>query len=203
MSEPTAAAFLELVSARAGHFRLESGHHSGHWLDLDALFCTPRRIEPFVARLTDALRAHDVAVVCGPLLGGAFLAQLVAQALAVEFCFTERMMAAQPGGLYGARYRLPPALAARVRGKRLAIVDDVMSASSALRGTYTELQRHGAAPVVAGALLVLGARGLRFFAQEGVPVEAVARQDYEPWAPAGCPLCASGVPLEDAATPTA
>jgi orotate phosphoribosyltransferase len=203
MSEITAAAFFELVSGRAGHFRLESGHHSGLWLDLDALFATPRRIEPFVARLSDALRAHRVAAVCGPLLGGAFLAQLVAHTLAVDFCFTERMMPGQANGLYGARYRLPPAFIAGVRGKRLAIVDDVMSAGSALRGTYAELRGHGAVPVVAGALLVLGAIGASFFAQEGVLVEAVARQDYELWLPAECPLCAAGVPLEDVAAPAA
>ncbi len=203
MSAPTAATFLELVSARAGHFRLESGHHSELRLDLDALFAAPRRIEPFVSRLAGALRAHNVVAVCGPLLGGAFVAQLVAHALAVEFCFTERVMPGQPNGLYGARYRLPPAFIARVRGKRLAIVDDVMSAGSALRGTYAELVGHGAVPVVAGALLVLGGIGASFFAQEGLLVEAVARQDYELWLPAGCPLCAAGVPLEDLAAPAA
>src|SRR5882672_6929534 len=81
MSKTNVAAFLELVSGRRGHFRLESGHHSALWLDLDPLFAEPLRIEPLVATLTNALRPHDVAVVCGPLLGGAFLAQLVAHAL--------------------------------------------------------------------------------------------------------------------------
>nr|MBA3259831.1 hypothetical protein [Gemmatimonadales bacterium] len=74
LRRPSTAAFLELAAGRRGHFRLESGHHGGLWLDLDALFADSLRIEPFVAALTDALRAYDVAVVCGPLLGGAFLA---------------------------------------------------------------------------------------------------------------------------------
>lgn len=148
-SEPTSTSFFELTAGRRGHFQLESGHHSELWLDLDALFAESKRIEPFVAQLTESLRPYNVAVVCGPLLGGAFLAQLVAQTLAVEFCFTERVMPSHADGLYPASYRLPPAFAARVRGKRLAIVDDVMSAGSALRGTYSELLTHGAAPVVA------------------------------------------------------
>src|SRR6267142_1534287 len=92
MTETNAAAFLELVSGRAGHFRLESGHHSGLWLDLDDLFAKPRHIEPFVTVLANALSKYDVEGVCGPLLGGALLAQLVAQALSVDFCFTERVM---------------------------------------------------------------------------------------------------------------
>lgn len=203
MSQTDAAAFLELVAGRRGHFRLESGHHSELWLDLDSLFAEPRQIEPFVAALTTAIRPHAVAAVCGPLLGGAFLAQLVARALGAEFCFTERVILAQTDGLYQARYRVPAALASRLRGKRLAMVDDVMSAGSALRGTYAELQMHGAVPVVAGALLVLGSTGTDFFVQQRVAVEAVARDDYILWLPAACPLCQAGLPLEDVAAPAA
>jgi orotate phosphoribosyltransferase len=195
-NDVTAAAFLDLVSGRRGHFRLESGHHGGLWLDLDPLFAQPRRIEPFMASLTRAIRPHGVAAVCGPLLGGAFLAQLVARGLEAEFCFTERVVPSQPAGLYPARYRLPTAFARRVRGKRMAIVDDVMSAGSALRGTYEELLAHDAVPVVAGALLVLGSTGAEFFAGRGLAVEAVARDDYSLWLPADCPLCAAGAPLE-------
>jgi|SRR5882672_5423991 len=201
MSKTNVAAFLELVSGRRGHFRLESGHHSALWLDLDPLFAEPLRIEPLVATLTNALRPHDVAGVCGPLLGGAFLAQLVAHALGVDFCFTERMMPAASAGMYEARYILPPAFRDRVRGKRLAMLDDVMSAGSALRGTYVELQAHEAEPVVAGALLVLGSTGADFFAQRGIAVEAFARDDYELWLPANCPLCGDGQPLEEVAAP--
>jgi orotate phosphoribosyltransferase len=178
---------------------MESGYHSSLWLDLDPLFSDRRQIEPFVASLTSALRPYDLAAVCGPLLGGAFLAQLVAWALEVEFCFTEREMPPEAGGLYRARYRLSPALASRVRGKRIGLVDDVMSAGSALRGTYNELQTNGAVPVVAGALLVLGSTGVDFFAQRGVTVEAVVRDEYEMWLPADCPLCATGQPLENVA----
>jgi len=193
----TVVALLEMVDARHGHFRLESGHHSSLWLDLDALFASSRRIAPFVATLAAALRSYDVATVCGPLLGGALLAQLVAQQLDVDFCFTDRIMPADRAGLYAARYGLPPALIQRVTGARVAIVDDVMSAGSAMQGTFVELQSRGAAPVVAGALLVLGSTGANLFAQRGIPVEAVARHDYELWLPAECPLCAAGARLEE------
>jgi orotate phosphoribosyltransferase len=191
--------FLGLVAGRHGHFRLESGHHGRLWFDLDALFAEPRRVEPFVGALAASLRAYEVGVVCGPLLGGAFLAQLVAHALGAEFCFTERAGVTEGEGLYGVSYRLPSALRARAAGKRVAVVDDVMSAGSSLRATYEELRSHGAEVAVAGALLVLGTRGADFFAAQGVAVEAVARDEYQTWEPAGCPLCAAGVPLEDVA----
>jgi hypothetical protein len=55
-----------------------------------------------------------VAGVCGPLVGGAFLAQATAAALDVEFAFTERVMPAVPDGLYpgtGCRRRSLPVCA--------------------------------------------------------------------------------------------
>ena len=191
------ASLLDPAAARRGHFRLESGHHSALWLDLDGLFAEPRRIAPFVEALADRLRLYSVAAVCGPLLGGAFLAQLVAHALGVDFCFTERTASHDGAGLYGARYRLPRAFHARVTGTRIAIVDDVMSAGSALLGTFSELQSHGAIPAVAGALLTLGSTGSDLFAQRGIAVEAVVREKYELWAPETCPMCAAGVLLDE------
>jgi orotate phosphoribosyltransferase len=195
-SDTTTAALLELVAARRGHFSLESGHHGALWLDLEALFADSRRIAPFVERLAGALRPYEPSIVCGPLVGGAFLAQLVARELGVDFCFTERVVPSGKAGLYRVGYRLPPAFADRVRGQRTAMVDDVLSAGSALHGTSVELDAHAATPVVAGALLVLGTIGANRLAERGVPVEAVARQAYDMWPPAACPLCAAGSPLE-------
>jgi orotate phosphoribosyltransferase len=200
MNEPAATSFYELTAARSGHFQLESGHHSERWFDLDALFAVPSRIAPLVGQLAESLRPYDVAAVCGPLLGGAFLAQLVAQALDVEFCFTERVMPPNAAGMYQASYHLPSAFISRVRGERLAMVDDVMSAGSALRGTYTELQTHGATPVAAGAIMVLGNTGANFFRGQQIPVEAVFREAYSLWLPNECPLCAAGTPLEQVGT---
>lgn len=199
MTKPAATSFFELTAARRGHFQLESGHHSELWFDLDALFAVPARIDPFVKQLSASVRSHNVAAVCGPLLGGAFLAQLIAHELDVDFCFTERVMPRDATGLYQASYPLPPAFRARVHGRRIAMVDDVMSAGSALRGTYTELQTHGAAPVVAGALMVLGTTGAGFFAGQQVAVEAVVRESYSVWLPSECPLCKADKPVENVA----
>ncbi|MFL5639165.1 MAG: orotate phosphoribosyltransferase [Gemmatimonadaceae bacterium] len=189
---------MMLVSARRGHFQLESGHHSELWLDLDALFASPRRVEPFVAALADMIRPFAPAVVCGPLVGGAFVAQLVARVLDTDFCFTERMPR-EEDGLYQTRYRLPAAFVDRVHGRRVAIVDDVMSAGSALRGSYDDLQTHRALPVAAGALLVLGTVGTEFFRARQLPVVAVARDKFSLWLPGDCPLCREGLPVEDVA----
>ena len=197
----SASALLAIVGGRRGHFRLESGYHGALWLDLDALFADSAVTDPFVSRLVASVRAHRPDIICGPLLGGAFLAQLVARALGVEFSFAEREAPPAGDGLFRARYRLPPAYGARVRGKRVAIVDDVMSAGSSLRATHADLESHGARVVAAGALLVLGRTGADWFTSRNIPVEAAARDDYESWAPDACPLCREGIPLEDATRP--
>jgi orotate phosphoribosyltransferase len=198
MVDSAASAFLDFAHARAGHFRLESGYHATLWFDLDALFAAPARIDPFVDSLADRLRPYRVDVVCGALVGGAFLAQLLARTLGTAFCFGERVMP-QASGLYGAKYRLPGAFAPLVRVKRVAILDDVMSAGSAMIGTCTAIQVMGGLPVVAAAFMVLGSRGEAFFTEHNIPVEALIRRDFDLWSPSDCPLCANGTPLEDPA----
>ncbi|MCA1652580.1 MAG: orotate phosphoribosyltransferase [Acidobacteria bacterium] len=188
---------LRLVAGRPGHFRLESGHHSRLWLDLDTLFLDPARVRPFVNKLAVLLRSHDVDAVCGPLVGGALLAQTVAAALDLHFFVTARVVPADRHGLYPVRYVLPRTLRHRAERNRFAIVDDVISAGSAVRGTCLELEAHGAQPVVIGALLRLGDAATPFFAEKGVPVESVVQLPYDMWLPEDCPLCASQAPLED------
>jgi orotate phosphoribosyltransferase len=78
-------------------------------------------------------------------------------------------------------------------------VDDAISAGSAVRGTFAELEAHGAKPAVVATLILLGSAAAPYFAERGVPLEAIARVPFELWTPPDCRLCASGAPLEDPA----
>lgn len=191
------ADILNGLPAREGHFLLESGYHTDLWLTLDALFVTPRALAPFISALAARLRPHGVSAICGPLLGGAFLAQAVATVLGVEFYFSEPATVSEAPQLFGAEYRLPPALQQRVRGQRIAIVDDVISAGSSVRATEAALSVAGGSTVVVGTLLVLGTVALDHFAGLAIPVERLGQRDFALWEPSVCPLCATGTPLED------
>jgi orotate phosphoribosyltransferase len=186
---------LALVPRRQGHFRLESGHHGDLWLDLDPLFLRPTRLRRFAAAL--ALRMGDLAIeaVCGPLVGGAFLAQTVADELGVEFYYTERV-ATNGDGLFAVNYRMPDTLRPRISGKRVAIVDDAINAGSAVQATYLALQASGARLAAVGALLVLGGQAKQLVDGWNVPLEGIAHLPSELWRAEACPLCASGMPLE-------
>ncbi|MGA7732619.1 MAG: phosphoribosyltransferase family protein [Chloroflexia bacterium] len=188
---------LEFLAPRKGHFRLESGHHGGMWLDLDPLVVWPGRIQPFVSELAGRLHRHGIEAVCGPMVGGAFLAQAVASTLGVEFYYAERFVPPQRDGLYPVEYRIPGGVRGLVRDKAVAIVDDAVSAGSAVRGTLAGLEACGARPVAIGALLVMGGSAARFCLERGLALEYITQVPYEVWLPSECPLCASGVPVED------
>ena len=91
-NQPTPFMNTELLKdlpAREGHFLLESGYHTDLWLTLDTLFVSPRDVAPLVKTLAGRLQRHEVSAVCGPLQGGAFLAQSVATVLGLDFYFSE------------------------------------------------------------------------------------------------------------------
>jgi orotate phosphoribosyltransferase len=186
-----------LLPARRGHFRLESGHHGDLWLDLELLFFHPAKVQPLAEALARALSKHAVAAVCGPLVEGALVASMVAPLLGVPFAYTEGKVSSPADGLFPVDYLLPPALRPRLKGRRVAVVNDVINAGSAVRGTLRSLRDCGAEPVAIATLAVLGGSAARLAAEAGVALEALASLPNEIWVPSECPLCARQVPLDD------
>src|SRR6185295_13320318 len=82
---------LAAVSAARGHFRYESGHHGDLWLDLEALLVDARRVQGWAAELAHRAVGCQPEVVCGPLTGGAFVAQFLAAELGAGFVYAERL----------------------------------------------------------------------------------------------------------------
>jgi orotate phosphoribosyltransferase len=68
-----------LPAPHEGHFVLESGLHTDRWYDLETLFCDAETITPALDRLVAELGPHRPTAICGPLVGGAFLAQRIAR----------------------------------------------------------------------------------------------------------------------------
>jgi orotate phosphoribosyltransferase len=190
---------VDLLEARRGHFLLESGHHGELWLELESLFMEPARTARFAAELARRLRPAEVEAVCGPLVGGALLAQAVAAHLDAAFFYAEPGSPPEHpgGGLYAVRYHVPQAMRARAAGRAVAIVDDVANAGSATRATHSELLDAGARPVAIAALLTLGSPVPEFADQHGLLHTSLASLPNPLWNPADCPLCAAGTPLDE------
>lgn len=189
---------LSLLAGRRGHFRMESGYHSEFWFDLNRLFDDAAKLEPFVADLARRLAAHRPDAICGPMTGGAKLATMAAAKLGVESFHTERIEDPATTGLFPVRYVVPAAQRERLRGRRVAIMDDAISAGSPVKGTHADLLACGAKPVACGALVIFGEAADQFAAGHRLALEAVSRMAFGMWKPDDCPLCRTGVPLEKA-----
>lgn len=185
---------------------MESGYHSEQWFDLDRLFTAPARLAPFVSELARRLARHRPDAICGPMSGGAKLAEWIARELGVPHVFTERFEPRDVAGLFPVVYRVPAAQRALVRGQAVAIVDDAISAGSAVRGSHADLLACGARPIALGALFVFGGAAERYATENQLPLESIVRTAFNLWTPRECPLCRAGVALEvvsDATPPAA
>lgn len=198
MDEEVAA----LLPARTGHFRLESGHHGDLWLELELLCFRTGPVRTLARELGRRVAQHDVEIICGPLVEGAFVALMVAEELGLPFTYSEPQRSGTALGLFPVTYRIPGVLRSRVGGRRVAVLNDVINAGSAVQGTLDDLRACGARPAAIGALAVLGAPAGRLAAEHCVPLERLWERPNNVWAPSECPLCARGVPLSLCRTPT-
>jgi orotate phosphoribosyltransferase len=189
----------ELFSARRGHFLLESGHHGDLWYDLETLCLKPQLVQETADELAASIAQLAADVICGPLVEGAFVGLMVALKLKADFMYSERFARPAQDGLFPAGYRIPEVLRHRLRGRRVAIVNDVTNAGAAVRGTFSDLEECGATVVGIGSLLVLGTAASEFAAGKQVPLITLAQAANQIWTPQQCPLCASGVSLQDVA----
>lgn len=187
---------LALLAGRRGHFRMESGYHSEQWFDLDRLFADPGRLQPFVHELARRIAIHQVEAVVGPLTGGAKLADLIGSVLGLPSLQAERHETPGATGLFTVRYIIPTAQRERLRGQRIALVDDAISAGSAVKGTHADLLACGARPVACGALIIFGDAAESFATEKNLKLESIARTSFGMWKPTDCPLCQAGIPVE-------
>lgn len=185
-----------LLRGRRGHFQMESGYHANAWYELGRLFDQPGQLSPFVQELARRLAAYHVEVVCGPMVGGARLAREIAAELKIQSCITERHEDPAATGLFPVRYLVPLEQRESLRGKKVAIVDDAISAGSAVRGSYADLMACGAQPVVIGALFIFGGAATEFASTRQLGCEGIAPLEFNLWKPDECPLCRAGLALE-------
>jgi orotate phosphoribosyltransferase len=182
-----------LAQPRSGHFDLGTGYHGDVWLDLDALFLRPALLRPHVGWLADRLREHRVDAVCGPMEGGAFLAQSLAGQMETAFLAAHRHPASAGAAT---AYRIPP-VRGGTGGWRVAIADDAVNAGTAVLACRDQLRGQGAIPVAVAALISLGRASTTMAAALRLPFYAAETIESQAWPARTCPLCARGMPRTD------
>lgn len=170
--------------SRRGHCVYESGHHGELWIDLDAMLADERLLTSWADDLAEGVRGLSPQVVCGPMSGGALVAQKVASQLGTDFVFTDRdIKAGDP------KYRLPTEFHAVVAGRRILLVDDAINAGSAIRATLSAVMAAGGIPIGMACLLALNDQAQRTAKAQRMPLRCLLQVDFPLWDAASCPTC--------------
>jgi orotate phosphoribosyltransferase len=178
-------ALRDVGAVTSGHFILSSGRHSDVYAEKFRALERPRLAVSLGASLADRFAGQHVDVVLSPALGAIVLGFVTALALG------ERA-----GGQGGPRFIFAERDAGAMRlrrgfevgpGERVLVVEDVVTTGSSLKEVLALVEPE--ALVGVGCLLDRSS-GLDL----GMPLTALARLQAPTWDPAGCPLCAGGVP---------
>ena len=207
MTQTFANARHEQVRARAledmrrfevvmeGHFDYGNGFHGKLYLNPHQLFQWPSTIWRVAQDLIDVMPVEFIdstEVVAGPATGGALLAHTVAGLLDGRRSMTHPPYSFAPFSDHNGHIALSPFYAARMKGKRILIVDDVRNTGMTFKHCADLVARAGG--TVIGTMQIID----RCETTVSLDVPNVSLVDYKapPNYPAGsCPLCAAGVAI--------
>jgi orotate phosphoribosyltransferase len=175
-------ALIDADAIRTGHFALTSGRHSGTYVQCARILENPGLTTRLARSIASGIPvAEYVDLVVAPAVGGIVIGFAVAQALGVDFIFTER----ENGEMTLRRsFMIPPEA-------RVLIVEDVVTTG----GSVAEVARlvEAASAAVVGVAALIDRGGPKDFA---APMWPQLRLEVESWDPASCALCAQGLGLD-------
>ena len=162
-----------------GHFLLSSGRHSDVYFEKFRALEQPGVAERLGEAMAERFRGAAIDVVLSPAVGGIIIGFATALALGTRFVFAER----EDGRLKLRRgFEISP-------GEGVLVVEDVVTTGKSL-GEVVNLVR---ADDLAGVVCILD----RSNGTADNRVQALASVEAVSWSPEDCPLCASGLPIDD------
>ena len=179
--------FRDTNALLEGHFVLSSGLHSPKYLQCALALQNPTDAAAFGRAIADGfvrtasgsdLGSFAIIKVASPAIGGLVIGFVVAQALGVEFIWTERQE-----GVMTIRRGF-----AVDEGERILVVEDVITTGGSTRECIAALESHDA-KVVAAAAIIDRSNGE---ADVGVPHFSLVTLDVPTYSPDDCPMCARG-----------
>lgn len=168
----------ELQVLQEGHFVLNSGLHSRYYFQKFRILENPDATSQLCRLIAGKFRDANIEWVIGPTTGGIVIAFEVARQMGVSTGFAEEREGRRVVGRgFG------------IRGKRILVVDDVMTTGKSIIETLDAVREQGG--VVAGVAVLIDRCGVQ------LPFEyyAAYRKVVENFEPANCPLCRENVPL--------
>lgn len=198
-SQTNVLAILEQVGAliTEDHLVYTSGRHGSSYVNKDALY--PHTSETSLVCREIAIRfAHEpIEVVAGPAIGGVILAQWVAHHLSLlrgEAVLAAYAEASSPhGASSGGRHTFRRGYGELVAGKRVLVVDDVLTTGGSARSVVTAVREQGGIVIGLGAICNRGNLSAESLT---VPILcSLVNLSWESWEAHECPLCQRGIPI--------
>ena len=164
----------------SGHFVLTSGRHSDRYVQCSRVLEDPTLTMRLAQELRQRIGDRQIDLVAAPAVGGIILGFAVAQALGVNFIFSERE---QGKMTFRRAFRVPPRA-------RVLVVEDVVTTGGSVAEVIELVRQAGGTVPLVVSLIDRG--GPKAFDAELVPL---LRLEVESWEPPECGLCAAGAPV--------
>jgi len=181
------------------HFVYKSGKHGSAYVNKDAVYPSTLKIYRICFEISEILKnpTYDVEVIAAPTIGGVILGNNTTHHLnmlktnlcnPVNFKEIFSVYAEEENGerIFKRGYDK------FIRGKRVAIVDDVVTTGGTVRKMIDAVRKSGGEVVV---IVVLCNRGGLMEKDLGVPFFALTDIPLEAWLETECPLCKKEIPI--------
>lgn len=190
MSLITAKRLEEEGVVLQGHFLLNSGMHSSRYVNKDAMFSNPELFKDVSNGLLELLACdiNEFDAITGPAIAGAILAAPLALMLHKIFVYPEKTEDGR-GMVFRRGYDKV------LKGKRLAIIEDIMTTGNSVQRTMTSAESCGA--TITRVITIWNRFNIRF---DNIRVFSLINKEIESYTESFCLLCKSGVPLTNPKT---
>jgi orotate phosphoribosyltransferase len=177
----------------SGHFVLKSGRHADTYFNKDRIFSWPGlviKVATALYKLAQANGGADCPVVCGPAVGGAILAQYVANGLSrkgwpVRAVFADKV---------GTGFKLARGYDLIVSGLDVLLVEDVLTTGGSVRAVAQAVTWAGGR--VKGVVAIINRGGVTS-EELGVPLlGTLVDVNVSTWSAEECPLCKNGQQID-------
>lgn len=187
-----AEAFRKAGAILSGHFVLKSGKHADTYMNKDGIYPFTEVIRSLCASLAHETSEFDPQVVVGPALGGIILSQWVAHHYCD--CLQREVLAVYAEkGPDNKSFAFSRGYDRIVRGKRVLIVEDVLTTGSSVKAVVELVRETGGSVVGVGALVNRG--GVLSGALMVPKLRCLLSLDLPDYNESDCPLCRDDVPI--------
>jgi orotate phosphoribosyltransferase len=169
----------DLKVLQEGHFLLNSGLHSKYYFQKFRILENPDATTQLCNIIAEKFKDKNAEWIIGPTTGGIIIAFEVARQLRLHCGFAEERNGKRVVGR-----------GFEIKGKRILLVDDVMTTGKSLIQTLDAIREKGGEVIGVAVLIDRSTESLPF-----APF-AVYRQEVVNFDPTKCPLCKNGVPLQ-------